>query len=195
MLAKVRCTLMSWCLIFVETFCQRTEILLCRTMNKTVGCILDQVESFWWIAAVARRVCIRLITAACMYHEGMGNDPLLVDFNVVEKAVHVWGQGLKPYHELQCDKNVFDCRVKSVNMPKAFIANPSVMPLVNVTFLGHCTLVKLFRLESIHLNAWLTTPMMKASELNGGKKHSLMPDATVEAKLHRCCLVLNCSLW
>ena len=65
-------------------------------------------------------------------------------------------------------------------MPKAFIANLSAMPFVNVVFSGHHTLVKWFMLESMHQDAWFSTPMMKASEMNGGVMQGSMPDDTMK---------------
>ena len=61
------------------------------------------------------------------------------------------------------------------------------MPFVNVMFLGCLTLVKQYMFESMHLDARLSTPMIKASESNGGKMQVLMLDHTAEAKLNNCC--------
>ena len=77
-------------------------------------------------------------------------------------------------------------------MPKALIANPSAMPPVNVMFLGHLALVKRLILESMHLDEWSFTPIKKASESNGGLMQDLMLDNTVERKLHKCYLGMNC---
>ena len=63
----------------------------------------------FWIVLMNCHSCqkrlVQLTTAACMYHEDMGSDHLLVDSNVVEKAMHVGDQGLNQHHILQCFAN------------------------------------------------------------------------------------------
>ena len=76
-------------------------------------CTWDPVEWFWWIAAVAKKACIYLTTAACMYHKEMESECLLVGSNILEKAMHVGGPGPKLHNVFQCDANNLDHLVSS----------------------------------------------------------------------------------
>ena len=94
--------------IFVEIFVKEQNFTMSDDKKNTGSFFLDQVELIWWIAAVSKIVCICLTTAACICHEDLESDHLLVSFSAAERAMHVGGKGPKLHHQLLCDINVLD---------------------------------------------------------------------------------------